>query len=264
MKILVLGGFQRLKVLYVYRLPLMVCVHGLNRRTKEIKDFIALISRFTFTSCAISFANNKKRLLSTYGDGMIYHWDLRTMSCFHKGVDEGCITAEFNTTSAVCTYRHQFNGSQYKAFGFQKCVHSYQKRNRVSGNRKNARPCLLYQPALEINNCTTKNTMDGVTVPSRRNEQQHFEQRRYKLFIDPFPPMIVQEQRYTHEEQEQARIRWSLDSLLKVNPQNYQRPPYLKSMQQNNGSMNDDPLAKKSNARICRATMLRSWPMGCF
>ncbi|GKC26195.1 hypothetical protein Tco_1033489, partial [Tanacetum coccineum] len=137
--------------------------------------------------------------------------------------------------------------------------------------------------ALDINNCTTQNTMDGVTVPSRHTEQQHFEQRRcnlarvdrntrvehlpsqaydiyasrstfititkllcgYKQFIDLFSPMTVQEQRYTHEEQEQTRNRWSLDSLLKVNPQNYQRPPYLKSIQQNNGSMNDDSVAKK-------------------
>ncbi|GJW02634.1 hypothetical protein Tco_1561490 [Tanacetum coccineum] len=57
--------------------------------------------------------------------------------------------------------------------------------------------------------------------------------------------VIDTDERYTDEEQEQTRNHWSTESLLKVNPQNYQRPPYLKSVQQNNGSMNDVSLAKK-------------------
>ncbi|GKA65913.1 Myb/SANT-like domain-containing protein [Tanacetum coccineum] len=54
-------------------------------------------------------------------------------------------------------------------------------------------------------------------------EKRHgFRLCRYKQFIDPFPPMTVQE-RYTNEEQEQTRNHWSTEPLLKVNPQNYQR-----------------------------------------
>nr|GEW97196.1 hypothetical protein [Tanacetum cinerariifolium] len=75
-------------------------------------------------------------------------------------------------------------------------VHSYQNINSVMINTFQITPSLfkvLLLTALDINNCTTQNTMDGVTVPSRHTEQQHFEQRRYKQFIDLFPPMTVQE-----------------------------------------------------------------------
>lgn len=40
---------------------------------------------------SVSFAENGNHLLSTGGDGEIYHWDLRTRRCFHKGTDEGCV-----------------------------------------------------------------------------------------------------------------------------------------------------------------------------
>ncbi|CAM6126694.1 unnamed protein product [Calypogeia fissa] len=40
---------------------------------------------------AVSFAENGRHLVSTGGDGEIYHWDLRTRRCFHKGADEGCV-----------------------------------------------------------------------------------------------------------------------------------------------------------------------------
>ncbi|GJT30558.1 hypothetical protein Tco_0910833 [Tanacetum coccineum] len=68
---------------------------------------------------------------------------------------------------------------------------------------------------LDINNCTTQNTIDGVTVPSRRTEQQHFKQRRCNL--------ACVDRNIRDEEQEQTRNRWSMESLLKVDPQTYQR-----------------------------------------
>ncbi|GAB2272962.1 hypothetical protein Dimus_007777 [Dionaea muscipula] len=40
---------------------------------------------------SIAFTTDGNQLLSSGGDGQIYHWDLRTRTCFHKGVDEGCL-----------------------------------------------------------------------------------------------------------------------------------------------------------------------------
>ncbi|KAL2613808.1 hypothetical protein R1flu_025500 [Riccia fluitans] len=39
----------------------------------------------------VSFAEDGTKLISNGGDGQIYHWDLRTMRCYHRAVDEGCI-----------------------------------------------------------------------------------------------------------------------------------------------------------------------------
>ena len=47
---------------------------------------------------SLAFAENGQKLLSGGGDGQVYHWDLRTMTCLHKGVDEGCING-----TALCT-----------------------------------------------------------------------------------------------------------------------------------------------------------------
>ncbi|XP_078435720.1 transducin/WD40 repeat-like superfamily protein [Wolffia australiana] len=47
---------------------------------------------------SLAFTDDGRQLLSGGGDGHVYHWDLRTMRCFHKGVDEGCLTG-----SALCT-----------------------------------------------------------------------------------------------------------------------------------------------------------------
>eukprot|EP00249_Psilotum_nudum_P015207 c25214_g1_i1 orf=79-1731(+) len=40
---------------------------------------------------ALSFAANGNELVSSGGDGEVYHWDLRTRRCIHKEKDEGCI-----------------------------------------------------------------------------------------------------------------------------------------------------------------------------
>ena len=55
---------------------------------------------FCLLNIDIGLNGNKGKLfLSTSGDRMIHHWDLRTMSCFHKGVDEVCITGIAISTS---------------------------------------------------------------------------------------------------------------------------------------------------------------------
>ncbi|KAL9253474.1 U3 small nucleolar RNA-associated protein 18-like protein [Drosera capensis] len=50
---------------------------------------------------SLAFSKDGNQLLSSGGDGQIYHWDLRTMTCFHKGIDEGCLTGTALSTSPV-------------------------------------------------------------------------------------------------------------------------------------------------------------------
>ncbi|XP_010529577.1 PREDICTED: U3 small nucleolar RNA-associated protein 18 homolog [Tarenaya hassleriana] len=48
---------------------------------------------------SLAFTGDGKELVSSGGDGEIYHWDLRTMKCFHKAVDEGSICGSCLDTS---------------------------------------------------------------------------------------------------------------------------------------------------------------------
>ncbi|KAJ8446083.1 hypothetical protein Cgig2_017585 [Carnegiea gigantea] len=50
------------------------------------------------TVCSLAFADEGHQSSSFGDDGHIYHWDLRTRACFHKGVDKGCI----NGTTLCC------------------------------------------------------------------------------------------------------------------------------------------------------------------
>ncbi|GJW93502.1 U3 small nucleolar RNA-associated protein 18 [Tanacetum coccineum] len=106
-----------------------------STKTKELIGTL----KMNGTSRAISFANNGQQLLSTGGDGMIYHWDLRTMSCFHKGVDEGCITGTAISTSQ--------NGNLFAAGSDSGIVNVYNQDEFLGGNRK---------PVKTIENLTTK------------------------------------------------------------------------------------------------------------
>lgn len=40
---------------------------------------------------AVSFAKNGQELLGLGGDGEVYHWDVGTRRCIHKGRDDGCV-----------------------------------------------------------------------------------------------------------------------------------------------------------------------------
>lgn len=42
---------------------------------------------------ALAFAVDGQKLLSSDGDGHVYHLDRRTRTCIHKGVDEGCVNS---------------------------------------------------------------------------------------------------------------------------------------------------------------------------
>eukprot|EP00271_Cylindrocystis_brebissonii_P009232 TRINITY_DN2392_c0_g1_i2.p1 TRINITY_DN2392_c0_g1~~TRINITY_DN2392_c0_g1_i2.p1 ORF type:complete len:340 (+),score=48.84 TRINITY_DN2392_c0_g1_i2:695-1714(+) len=42
---------------------------------------------------AAAFGSRGNELVTSGGDGQIYHWDLRMRRCFHKGIDEGCMNS---------------------------------------------------------------------------------------------------------------------------------------------------------------------------
>lgn len=65
----------------------------------ENEDYILLVSsktkelivtlKINGTIHSLAFANDGKRLLSSIGDGQVYHWDLKTRTCIHKTVVKG-------------------------------------------------------------------------------------------------------------------------------------------------------------------------------
>ncbi|XP_068660696.1 U3 small nucleolar RNA-associated protein 18 homolog [Aristolochia californica] len=66
-----------------------------STRTKELIGTL----KMNGTTRSLAFADDGRQLLSSGGDGHIYHWDLRTRRCFHKAVDEGCMEGTALSTS---------------------------------------------------------------------------------------------------------------------------------------------------------------------
>ncbi|TKY71528.1 U3 small nucleolar RNA-associated protein 18-like [Spatholobus suberectus] len=88
---------------------------------------------------SLAFAENGQQLLSGGGDGQVYHWDLRTRTCMHKGVDEGCINS-----TALCTSP---SGTHFAAGSDSGIVNIYNREEFLGGKRK---------PVRTIENLTTK------------------------------------------------------------------------------------------------------------
>ncbi|KAJ1396546.1 WD40/YVTN repeat-like-containing domain superfamily [Sesbania bispinosa] len=86
-----------------------------------------------------AFAEDGQKLLSAGGDGQVYHWDLRTRTCIHKGVDEGCINS-----TALCTSP---GGTHFAAGSDSGIVNIYNREEFLGGKRK---------PIKTIENLTTK------------------------------------------------------------------------------------------------------------
>ncbi|KAL0390951.1 UNVERIFIED_CONTAM: U3 small nucleolar RNA-associated protein 18 [Sesamum calycinum] len=80
-----------------------------------------------------------EQLLSSGGDGQVYHWDMRTRSCFHIGVDEGCLNGTALCTSPV--------GNLFAAGSDSGIVNIYNREEFLGGKRK---------PLKAIENLTTK------------------------------------------------------------------------------------------------------------
>ncbi|KHN33574.1 U3 small nucleolar RNA-associated protein 18 homolog [Glycine soja] len=88
---------------------------------------------------SLAYTENGQKLLSSGGDGQVYHWDLRTMTCLHKGVDEGCINGTTLCTSPSGTY--------FAAGSDSGIVNIYNREEFLGGKRK---------PIRTIENLTTK------------------------------------------------------------------------------------------------------------
>jgi len=80
------------------------------------------------TARALAFTEDGQKLLSTGGDGLIYHWDLRTRTCMHKGVDEGCLNGTALCTSPV--------GTHFAAGSASGIVNIYNSEEFLGGKRK--------------------------------------------------------------------------------------------------------------------------------
>ncbi|XP_038725696.1 U3 small nucleolar RNA-associated protein 18 homolog [Tripterygium wilfordii] len=106
--------------------------------SSKTKELIGTL-KMNGTARSLAFANDGLQLLSTGGDGQVYHWDLRTRACFHKGVDEGCING-----TALCTSP---NGALFAAGSDSGIVNIYNREEFLGGKRK---------PIKAIENLTTK------------------------------------------------------------------------------------------------------------
>ena len=67
-------------------------------------------------------------MLSSGGDGHVYHWDLRTRTCLHKGIDEGSING-----TALCTAPI---GNLFAAGSASGLVNVYNRDEFLGGKRK--------------------------------------------------------------------------------------------------------------------------------
>lgn len=106
-----------------------------STKTKELIGTL----KMNGTVRSLAFADDGQQLLSSGGDGQVYHWDLRTRACFHKGVDEGCMNG-----TALCTSP---NGKLFAAGSDSGIVNIYNREEFLGGKRK---------PIKIIENLTTK------------------------------------------------------------------------------------------------------------
>lgn len=106
-----------------------------STKTKELIGTL----KMNGTVRSMAFADDGRQLLSSGGDGQVYHWDLRTRTCIHKAVDEGCL----NGTS-LCT---SSNGALFAAGSDSGIVNIYNRQEFLGGKKK---------PLKTIENLTTK------------------------------------------------------------------------------------------------------------
>lgn len=88
---------------------------------------------------SLAFSDDGKQLLSSGGDGQVYLWDLRTMKCLYKGVDEGSTCG-----TSLCS---SLNGGLFASGTDRGIVNIYKKSEFVGGKRK---------PIKTVDNLTSK------------------------------------------------------------------------------------------------------------
>ncbi|XP_060179478.1 U3 small nucleolar RNA-associated protein 18 homolog [Lycium barbarum] len=106
--------------------------------SSKTKELIGTL-KMNGTVRSVTFTDDGRQLLSSGGDGQIYHWDLRTRTCIHKGVDEGSING-----TALCASP---NGSLFASGSDSGIVNIYNRQEFLGGKRK---------PIKAIENLTTK------------------------------------------------------------------------------------------------------------
>ncbi|KAJ6831100.1 U3 small nucleolar RNA-associated protein 18-like protein [Iris pallida] len=104
-------------------------------RTKELIGTL----KMNGTARSLAFVDGGQQLMSSGGDGQVYHWDLRTRRCIHRAVDEGCITG-----SALCASP---NSNLFAAGSSSGIVNIYKRDDFLGGKRK---------PLKAVENLTTK------------------------------------------------------------------------------------------------------------
>ncbi|KAM0825063.1 hypothetical protein ACQ4PT_069804 [Festuca glaucescens] len=77
---------------------------------------------------SLAFADGGNQLLSSGGDGHVYHWDLRTRKCMHKATDEGSLTG-----LSLCT---SWDSSYFAAGSSSGIVNVYKRDEILGGKRK--------------------------------------------------------------------------------------------------------------------------------
>uniref|UniRef100_A0A0D9X178 U3 small nucleolar RNA-associated protein 18 homolog n=1 Tax=Leersia perrieri TaxID=77586 RepID=A0A0D9X178_9ORYZ len=88
---------------------------------------------------SLAFADGGNQLLSSGGDGHVYHWDLRTRKCIHKGTDEGSLAG-----ISLCT---SHDSSLFATGSTSGIVNVYKRDDFIGGKRK---------PLKTIENLTTE------------------------------------------------------------------------------------------------------------
>lgn len=106
--------------------------------SSKTKELIGTL-KMNGTVRSVAFTHDGQQLLSSGGDGHVYHWDLRTRTCMHKGVDEGSINGTALCTSPV--------GNLFAAGSASGIVNVYNREDFLGGKRK---------PLKTIENLTTK------------------------------------------------------------------------------------------------------------
>ena len=106
--------------------------------SSKTKELIGTL-KMNGTVRSLAFSDDGRQLLSSGGDGHIYHWDLRTRTCFHKGTDEGCING-----TALCASP---SGALFAAGSSSGIVNVYNREQFLGGKTK---------PMKTIENLTTK------------------------------------------------------------------------------------------------------------
>ncbi|KAL0370467.1 UNVERIFIED_CONTAM: U3 small nucleolar RNA-associated protein 18 [Sesamum angustifolium] len=106
-----------------------------STKTKELIGTL----KMNGTVRSVAYTNDGQQLLSSGGDGQVYYWDMRTRSCFHIGVDEGCLNGTALCTSPV--------GNLFAAGSDSGIVNIYNREEFLGGKRK---------PLKAIENLTTK------------------------------------------------------------------------------------------------------------